>query len=489
MRQDRLPRGIRRGRKGFERVLDELHRDRQELRRLERALRRYVEEDPACRNRRGYLELVTWMAKDLATTIEDVRAARDRATADSIVHPRFLAERRRRRRDWRRVHRALPDDLFAGVPVESAEQDARRIARIEARAVPEEPDAESALLLLPTSWLRAIGGRHGTVSGASRSCLAATCAFPLYQPRYLEAFLDREVEPAHLGFLAHVVAAGKIALGDLAPAERTALEVELDWRAPAAGVGARLRQLGLVFVGAESGRRTVYVPEGARPSLALALVRLLREQGRPGDPRQVEQLVALSQAAARRQAREDGYHRAGVVPVFGLPSRRARLRRRTPGPDRVVELEIVARATDSPLMRRLLISYQRSLGTLYEVLLLCFALCPSDEHAFLAWDGDAGAPCWGSARSGRAPIGARNEWTASIRDALTEAAGRLTYRHGDRLGVRFDIRVVRLHAPERVTAEPRVVYGEGAPKHPFGRGPLTCQETVDAANTFLERLH
>ena len=53
---------------------------------------------------------------------------------------------------------------------------------------------------------------------------------------------------------------------------------------------------------------------------------------------------------------------------------------------------------------------------------------------------------------------------------------------------RYGIRLVRVHAPELITTEPQVVYGEGMAAHAIAHGAEGLQASIDAANVLLERI-
>jgi len=147
-------------------------------------------------------------------------------------------------------------------------------------------------------------------------------------------------------------------------------------------------------------------------------------------------------------------------------------------------------------MRRILISYQRSVGALREVIQLALGSEERDGRIF-AVPGPELEPfrVWLDPAESTFDTGARDEWATSIRDAVATSSKRLHYignarRKAGNLDRPCTLRVVRMHAPERVPAEPRVIWGEGMAYEGAGTIPEEkLQASLDAANVLLERLN
>ena len=308
------------GRKVFEELLEGLLRDRHENARLRAAVERRIAWQ---RTRADTWDLGMLRRADerLAAWIAAAQDAIETAEAGHCVHPDVLSALRRDRRTRHGIQRCTPAWCFLGVPLEIPEEDARRVAKIERQALPEAPDTEHALALLPASWLRAMhefldrGRRPRT-----RALLAADCATPLYEPFALRNVIERELGNDHLRLLARVIAPGRLPEEALSPEERDGLRVGFEWRQPAAGIGGRLRQLGFLFVGMQDERRTVYIPESARPVMALLVGNILLEREAPGAAPIAEALRALSICAAQDRMRRVAFSAPGLVQVEGLPS-------------------------------------------------------------------------------------------------------------------------------------------------------------------------
>lgn len=479
-----------------QRLIDRLARDYGEAERFEAALERHVRETGGEEPHAAVAKRI----RDAAFTIKlGLFGARSRLYDDedrARFSAREIENLDQARRTLHGALRRLPPALFADVVAEPGCPEREFVTKAERRQVPASPHLEDALLQLPAAWLKLVGFRLRVRGHRAKAPIAADVASWFYYAPRLNRWLEVCLTEGQRRLLADLVVVGRTPLSALSPEDRVSFIVPKDWRMPSVGNGGFLRQVGLAFIGRDGKRPTAYLPDGIRPALALALLEHERR------PEVLEALESLAQAERDRRAREAPCCENEEAQLHRLPTRLGRIRRRTPGPDRIVELETTLETERGAVVRpvvtrRILISYQRSLGALREVIQL--ALGRFDGHSYLWAEGRDGdlSESWGDPRAMSLTDGIRNEWTTSIRDALAAHGGRLLHIDGPppRLPpvTQHRIRRIRTHAPESVESEPRVIWGEGvAPARgeqtPPEPTPGQLNRILGAANVMLERL-
>jgi hypothetical protein len=324
--------------------------------------------------------------------------------------------------------------------------------------------------------------------------MAASIAEAIHHGDRRGDLLDETDGASWLKRYVEVVCAGGVALRSLSAVERRDLMVPLSWAQGAPGAGGRLRQLGLLFVGRDAGEAIAYVPSGARSAIAFSLAPHVRAQGVEGVSELLPVLEGLAVEERRRREREPSLPEHPYAWPGRVPTRLSRIRRKTPGPERVYELESCLRGSAEPVTRRILISYRRTVGALRQTMEVATSFRPHSSYVTSVGSGPAGEGYWFDPAKRGLTEGDRDEWATSIRDAFTNFGGRLVFHscHGVRGGPpdfhEHEIRLVRVHAPERVGIEPRVVYGEGMAPYATAHGAGELQASIDAANILLERV-
>lgn len=485
------------GRRGVLRLLRSLLADHHEAQRFVDTLRQYER----ARGTLGpYQDWLCFGERLVAATMEDAAALRRRLDVEGTgiaVDADRVSAWRDRRRTLHRVLRRLPRGLARYAPAPDVDPQAERfaIAKVESQGVPDTPHPEDALLQLPTPWLKAVARWHGLRGHRARLRIAASIAdVLLYDGGYVESLVGT-LDGVPLRLLARHVAAGRRRWSALSAAEADAFAVPGDWDRVAEGEGGRLRQYGLLFVGREGRERTVYVPEGLRPTLAPCLAARLQHGESPEDRKLAEDLDRLGRPETERRERERPRLAGPGHGPGRLPTRLSRIRHRTPGPDRVFEIVATLRGAERVLTRRVLVSYQRSFGALREILQLALGI--RRPWSFLRFQDGVGATerdfIWTNPAVRGTSRDVRDEWAIPLREAFQDYGHRLTYEYRASTAASDDwiheVRMVRVHAPEHVAVEPCVVYGEGLPPHAVAsgvEGPL--QARLDAANRLLARL-
>ncbi len=328
----------------------------------------------------------------------------------------------------------------------------------EARPIPREPDPESSLYrcarpaLLRTATV--FGMEMAPVYGKGHIVRALA-----HRMRDAGAVRDAliclqvpEVVPA----LARIVLSGHIDCDEFPRDVAGELGAAPVWRAAADPGPGVLRILGLVFMGLREGRPAVYVPEDLRRPYAEALLGLV---GHGSAPLDVSFQPGLRALVASRP-----------VPVRpeapGLPTARAGRRLPTPGPDRVLELDVRLSDLDVPVTRRLLVSYQRPLGALHEILQVAFGWPRTGTHWFVH---PASMRLWANPRRRIANAEPLDEWKSPLRDALATRGSRLLYVIDPPTHWVHEVVTRAIHAPDLVPGEPRVLAAESAsPPVDFG---------------------
>jgi hypothetical protein len=249
-------------------------------------------------------------------------------------------------------------------------------------------------------------------------------------------------------FLAELVLVGRIPFDDLSPAVLRTYATVDGVCTPDDGCLV-LRGLGLVFLGARKETVAAYVPEDLRRPYAEAVSALLRE--RPGAD--TERLVRELEAFVARTAPTEH----SPSSVRATPRARARLA--TPGPDRVLDLEV--RLFDLPVVvrRRILVSYRRPLGALREILHVVFDWRLRGRHWFCHFPSRR---LWGPAGRRVGDQACEDEWKTPLRDVLSTRGSRLLYVIDPPTHWPHEIVLTSVHAPELVPSEPRLVEAEGA---------------------------
>jgi hypothetical protein len=322
----------------------------------------------------------------------------------------------------------------------------------------------------------------------ARDRIAARIADIVHRQYAFEHFAKR-LSPDLLRALARFVLEGCVSFSELSMEELQHLSIPEDWTQPAPGVGGALRQTGLLFLARSGDDGLVYVPEEARAAMALVLEARMRKQCATSDRDAASALWACAEPERKRQAKEAVVCDCDHDVPWVIPSRLARLRRRTPGPDRVAEIEIRSEDARRPLTRRILISYQRTVGALRTVLQLALGSAQQGGCVFVEPEEDRPFRRWLSPDDEYYANGDRDEWATSIRDALAAHGPALRYVPEPGSLPRHRVRLVALHAPERVEAEPRIVGGTDTyEESPYGTAAHELEASLAEANLLLERL-
>jgi len=144
-----------------------------------------------------------------------------------------------------------------------------RVRRHEKKPLAARDDLPTWLARLPKGWLETIAGAHGLDASGRKPRIVAELAAHL-RGKGLAAAVNELLGPEERTSLAHLALVGQMPVDALPDDMQAGLEVAWEWRNVPPGVLARLRGLGLAFVGSSGGRRFVAMPgELRQPVLEL----------------------------------------------------------------------------------------------------------------------------------------------------------------------------------------------------------------------------
>ena len=301
----------------------------------------------------------------------------------------------------------------------------------EKRPIPRAPEPEPALSRRSHEELVRTAQLFGVSTWDRKAGLVRAIGHRLRDARALGEALALLADETSIRLLAAIVLEGRVALDAL----------------PRNAASELLLYTGLIFVGRGKNRALAYVPEDVRGSYARALIPLLGHRDRETGAGLRQTLWAFAEKRPPPKA--------PFAP--GLPTPRAQKRLATPGPDRVLELDVRLEDVGMPVWRRLLVSYQRPLGALHQIIQVAFGWADRGPHWFAR---PTTCQCWADPRRRIDGKALPDEWQTPIRSALATPGARVLYAFDTGVDWKHEILTRCVHAPDLVEGEPRVIAAE-----------------------------